>query len=472
MDELDPNDRPEIEVVAESLTDKAGNAIGDEDAIDAKDGIAAKLVVTVSGSGAGDRAVTDEDLLITITSDERLSGNPSVIISKVGSDYILDTDPSAPASPTGTVNEWTYKAVFSGGNDDDGLWSVYVTGLDLGGTLKTSAGTAGKEGTMKDEDDEDVGNGEFTIDLDSKSAILFEVDNEVEPPAWSPDIIDDDKTDNPGVFIRADFANEGKEYGLKAEADVTPATDTDPVTKTKAATDDPDEVATSLDTHGTVTLVSASFNGDDVTEDIITRDNILFVYRPGGLANGEHEFEITVMDNAGNEGEFSLEFEKTDRPPYTIELNPGPNLISFPANPVDGDINAVFGGEGNEDITKILSYDNDSGLWMVADKGADGMFTGDLSTINGMNGYWVVADGIVDVSVVLEGGGGFSPPPNIQVQQGWNLIGVVDADQSKAGTAIATEDYFANIDAQVVYGYDSLAGILVRKSIAKIPDRR
>ena len=129
---------------------------------------------------------------------------------------------------------------------------------------------------------------------------------------------------------------------------------------------------------------------------------------------------------------------KIARPAYTIELNPGPNLISFPANPVDGDINAVFGGEGNEDITKILSYDNDSGLWMVADKGADGTFGGDLTTINGMNGYWVVADGIVDVSVVLEGGGGFSPPPNIQVQQGWNLIGVVDAEQSEAGTAIAT----------------------------------
>ena len=67
---------------------------------------------------------------------------------------------------------------------------------------------------MKDEDDKDVGNGEFTIDLDSKSAILFEVDNEVQAPEWSPDIIDDDKTDNAGVFIRADF-DEAKEYGLE-----------------------------------------------------------------------------------------------------------------------------------------------------------------------------------------------------------------------------------------------------------------
>ena len=464
VDELDPNDRPEIAVTEESLTDKAGNLIGADEEVTSNDGIPAKLTVSVSGTGEGDRVVTDEDITITIASDERLAGNPTVIISKVGDDQVLASDPVATASPTGTVNEWTLKLVFSG-NDDDGLWNVYVNGQDLGSgalKLKASAGTGGTEGKIGETD---VGDNKFTIDLDSKSAILFEVDNEVQAPAWSPDIIDDDKTDNPGVFIRADFTTEGMEYGLGGvDADATPAD------KTREETDTPGEVVSDFDTHGTVTLVSATFNDVDVMDDVITRDWVLYVYRPGNLSNGEHTFKIKVMDNAGNEDEFTLEFEKTDRPPYTIELNPGPNLISFPANPVSDDINAVFGGEGNEDISKVLSYDNDSGLWMVADKGADGMFTGDLTTINGMNGYWVVADGIVDVSAVLEGGGGFSPPPNIQVQQGWNLIGVVDADQSKAGTPIATMDYFANIDAEVVYGYDSLAGVLVRKSIADAPD--
>ena len=43
------------------------------------------------------------------------------------------------------------------------------------------------------------------------------MDNEVQAPEWSPDIIDDDKTDNPGVFIRADFSAEAKEYGLAAK---------------------------------------------------------------------------------------------------------------------------------------------------------------------------------------------------------------------------------------------------------------
>ena len=465
VDELDPNDRPDIEVGAESLTDKAGNLIGADEEVTANDGIPAKLTVSVSGTGEGDRVVTDEDITITIASDERLAGNPTVIISKVGDDQVLDSDPVATASPTGTVNEWTLKPVFSG-NEDDGLWSVYVSGNDLGSgalKLKASAGTGGTEGT-EEVDGKDVGTGVFTIDLDSKSAILFEVDNEVQAPAWSPDIVDNDfKTDNAGVFIRADFSDEGKEYGLGGvDATATPADDT------REETNTPGDVATDFDTHGTVTLISASFNGDDVTESVSTRDWVLYVYRPGNLTNGDHVFKIEVSDNAGNEKEFTLEFAKTDRAPYKIELNPGPNLISFPGNPADGDINAVFGGEGNEDITNVLSFDNASGLWLNAMKGEDGMFMGDLTTINGMNGYWVLSAGVLDVSVVLEGTGSIErPPPHIAVQKGWNLIGVVDAQQRSAGTGIATSDYFANIDAQVVYGFDSLAGRLERLSIAK-----
>ena len=464
VDELDPNDRPDIQVGNESLTDQAGNLIGDEDEITANDGIPAKLTVSVTGSAAGDRPITDEDLTIMIDSDERLAGNPNVMIYKLGTNHVVSLDTESHASPTGTVNQWSYTPVF-GGTDDAGIYSVYITGNDLGSgslKLKASAGTKGTE--QKDADGE--GTGEFRLALDAKGALLFEVDHEVTGPAWSPDIIDDGKTDKAGVFIRADFSAEGKEYGVSA-------------TCTKDGEDDKDIKAdgtcdtgftlstTDVDSSGTVTLVSASFNDADVTDDVITRDNVLYVYRPGNLTNGEHEFTIEVMDAAGNEKEFTLEFEKVDRPAYKLELNPGPNLVSFPANPADGDINAVFGGEGNEDISQVLTFDNTTGLWSTATRGEDGMFMGDLTTVNGMNGYWVVADGIVDVSVVLEGEAGFAPPTHIQVQEGWNLIGVVDTDQSKAGTGIATSDYFANIDAEVVYGYDSLSGTLDRLSTAK-----
>ena len=453
--EMDPNDRPEIQVGNESLTDRAGNLIGDEDEITANDGIPAKLTVTVSGTAEGSRPITDEGISIMISSDERLAGNPTVTISKVGAGNMLSVDTTGTASPTGAVNEWEYKGTF-GAADDDGLYSVHVSGNDLGsGALKlaATAGTMGVE--VKDSNPK-----QYTHDPEGKSNILFEVDNEVQMPAFKPE----GSTDNAGAFVRADFSDEGKEYGLAVDDMGTPNDATDD-TKTGDATDTPADVATDFDTSGTVTLMSASFNGDDVTDDVITRDNVLFVYRPGSLTNGDHTFKIKVEDAAGNEKEFTHEFEKVDRPAYKIELNPGPNLISFPANPADDGIDAVFGGEGNEDIMSVLTYDNDSGLWQTATKGADGSFTGDLTTVNGMNGYWVVSDGVLDISVVLSPGTDFTPPPHIAVNEGWNLIGVVDADQAKAGTEIMAKEYFANIDAEVVYGYDSLEGKLVRLSV-------
>ena len=125
-------------------------------------------------------------------------------------------------------------------------------------------------------------------------------------------------------------------------------------------------------------------------------------------------------DNAGNEGEFTLEFAKVARKPYSLPINPGPNLVSFPANPEDGDVNAVFGGEGNEDITRVLTFDNVSGLWMAATKGADGMFMGELTTIDAMHGYWVVSEGVLtrvsQCSKAATGSTGL--PPHISVQAG------------------------------------------------------
>lgn len=451
--EMDPNDRPEIQVGNESLADRAGNLIGDEDEITANDGIPAKLTVTVTGTAEGSRPITDEEITIMISSDERLAGNPTVTIAKVGAGNLLTTDTTGTASPTGAVNEWSYKAPF-GAADDDGLYSVHVSGNDLGsGALKLAA-TAGTMGVAQKNDDGDTTG--YKHDPEGKSNILFEVDNEVQMPAFKPE----GSTSNAGAFIRADFANEGKEYGLAVDDMDTPNDATDD-TNTGAATDDPAMVATDFDTSGTVELVSASFNGDDVMDDVISRDNVLFVYRPGSLTNGDHVFKIKVMDAAGNEKEFTHEFEKVDRPAYKIALNPGPNLISFPADPADGDVNAVF---GNEDIMSVLTYDNDSGLWMTATR-TGGTLSGDLTTVNGMNGYWVVSDGVLDISVVLSEGTDFQPPPHIAVNEGWNLIGVVDADQAKAGTMIPAKEYFANIDAEVVYGYDSLEGKLVRLSV-------
>ena len=486
VDELDPDATPSVVVATGSVTDKAGNAIAGNDAsrtVTAADDIPAKLTATVVGTGEGDRPVTNKEITVTVTSDERLKGRPTVEIRRVESDYSLagnDDRITGEASPTGNSNEWTYKTSITG-DDADGLYNVYVTGEDRVSSGTASAGLSGAVPVDHDDDDRTAkvpSTTMFALDKDmlkDDKVILFEVDNQVQAPTFTPG--NEETTDNPNTFIRINFASEGKEYGLAARCEKDEMEDKKlnndggcDATYTKsdiaAVAEGPSDVATDFDTSGTVTLVSATFNGNDVTDDVTSRDNVLWLFRPGNLSLGEYKLEVVVKDAAGNEGKgtgFSTEFTVTERQAYTIELNPGPNLVSFPADPADGDINAVFGG--NEDIMSVLTYDNESGLWQTATRDSSGNLAGDLTTVNGMNGYWVVSDSVLDVEVVLETGADFQPPPHIEVTKGWNLVGVVDADQAEAGTPILAKDYFANIDAEVVYGYDSVAGLLDRLSV-------
>lgn len=499
VDELDPDATPSVVVATGSVTDKAGNPIAGNDAsrtVTAADDIPAKLTATVVGTGEGDRPVTNKEITVTVTSDERLKGRPTVEIRRVESDYSLagnDDRITGEASPTGNSNEWTYKTSITG-DDADGLYNVYVTGEDRVSSGTASAGLSGAVLVDHDGDDRTAKVASptmFALDKDKlkdDKVILFEVDNQVQAPTFTP--ANEETTDNPNAFIRINFANEGKEYGLAARCekdemddkklnDDGGCDDTYSKSDIAAVASGPSDVATDFDTSGTVTLVSATFNGNDVTDDVTSRDNVLYLYRPGNLSLGDYKLEIVVTDAAGNEGKgtgFSTEFTVTERQPFKLSLNPGANLVSVPANPADSSIDAVFGSEAN--ITMVVTFDNAAGLWKTATRGSDGMFMGDLDTIDANHGYWVASDGVVDVNVLLASGAVIGVlPPAIPISQGWNLVGVADVAQGKvdpdgdgplkAGEIFA-KDYFANIDAEVVYGYDSTTGVLSRISTAAV----
>ena len=454
VDEMDSNDTPDVSVAEEAVGDRAGNLIGEDAEVESTDGVPAGISVTVVGTASGDRPVTNETITITVSSDEKLSGRPMVQIRKVGNNYALgDSDFGGTADPTGNTNEWEFEEDL----DDAGLYNVYVTAEDR---VNSGDSMAGLQPGVVGPDPEDAtkkvtSTTKFTLDADdlkSNKIILFEVDNAVSDPVFRPE--DDGDTDEADMFIRVNFSNEGKEYAIAAKC--AKDDEDDKAVNDDGACDDVTYTVSSVDvdTQSTITLVSASFNGEDVMEDVISRDDILFLYRPGGLTDGDHKLELEVEDSAGNEEEFTLEFEKVPQKPYKLPINPGSNLVSFPANPIDGDINAVFGGEGNEDILSVFTYNNSSGLWLTANKGADGTFAGELTTINGMNGYWVVADSVLDISVLLQRTADATrPPPHIAVSHGWNLVGVVDTQQREAGHRAFASSYFANIDAEVAYGF-------------------
>ena len=440
VNELVSGATPSVQVAEGAVSDKAGNPVK-AGTVTAEDSIPAKLHVNVTGTGGdGTRAVTKRAVTVTISSDERLSSNPMVTINRVGDDYSLVRFSQEEAFSTGTTNQWILTAALP----RDGLYAVRVSAVDQGGRIEAVAGLAETDFSA--------------ASLKDPNAILFEVDNELRPPILIPE--DGGTTVNPDVFIRIDFKNEAAEYGLAKETD----NEFPPPAKTRKATDDPNMVDVSFDTHNTVELISATFNGEDVTGDVITRDNLLFYYHPGNLPFGDHRLELEAKDNAGNWSTDTLNFTVIERQPYKLPISPGLNLISLPAEPADESLNAVLGGV--PDIVTVLTYENATGQWMTASHEEDGTFTGDLTTIDAKHGYFMVSESALDLEVILVRESYFDAPPHIGVFKGWNLVPVTDVARRPARTTVKAAEYFANIDANVAFGYDSDKDQLTRLSLA------
>ena len=362
-----------------------------------------------------------------------------VTINRVGDDYSLVRFSQGEALSTGTTNRWILTAALP----RDGLYAVRVSAVDQGGRIEAVAGL--------DETD-------FSSDsLKDPDAILFEVDSKLRPPTLMPE--DGGTTVNPDVFIRIDFKNEAAEYGLAKETD----NEFPPPAKTHKATDDPNMVDVSFDTHNTVELVSATFNGEDVTSDVITRDDLLFYYHPGNLDLGDYRLELEAKDNAGNWWTDTLNFTVIERQPYKLPISLGLNLVSLPADPADESLTAIFGGE--PDISTVLTYENATGVWLTATRGEDGTFTGDLMTIDAKHGYFMVSESALDLEVILVRESYFDAPPHIGVFKGWNLVPVTDVARRPARTTVKAAEYFANIDANVAFGYDSTLNQMTRLSL-------
>ena len=439
VNELVSDATPSVQVAEGAVSDKAGNPV-EAGTVTAEDSIPAKLSVTVTGTGAdGTRAVTKRAATVTISSDELLSSSPMVTINRVGDDYSLVRFSQGEALSIGTTNRWILTAALP----RDGLYNVRVSAVDQGGRIEAVAGL--------DETDFSAAS------LKDPNAILFEVDNELRPPILIPE--DGGQTDNPDVYIRVNFKGESAEYGLAKETD----NEFPPPAKTREATDDPTLVDVSFDTHNTVELVSATFNGEDVTSDVITRDDLLFYYHPGNLDLGDYRLELEAKDNAGNWSTDTLNFTVIERQPYKLPINLGLNLVSLPADPADGSLTAIFARE--PDISTVVTYENATGVWLTATRGEDGTFTGDLMTIDAKHGYFMVSESALDLEVILVRESYFDAPPHIGVFKGWNLVPVTDVARRPARTTVKAAEYFANIDANVAFGYDSTLNQMTRLSL-------
>ena len=368
--DLDYDATPEIDLsinarfadVAGNVTTNALHATIDDDAVDRID---PSFTVTISGGSGGDD-LTKGDIDIDITATEPIAGNlPTVQLFNEAATLIRAL---GGVQPTGKPNEWeiTFTAT---GADPDGDISVVVNGTDQNGNL----------------------GGEGENNPDDPDANVFELDT----------------TDPTATFIPVSGVED-----FDTEVD-----DTSPVI-TATYTED-------------VTVVEALFEEEggsetDVTDQMFSSDDEKWVYAARDLAiDGEYTFTITVVDDAGNEGDAQdTTFTVVERELVEVALNSGNNLISLPSTPADGDINNVGFPDG---VSSIITYDPFAvgGPWLVATRGAEGDFSGSLTTIDAGHAYWVESSSFAPIEVDIPAQDFNALVDSaIPIVAGWNLVPV------------------------------------------------
>ena len=178
-------------------------------------------------------------------------------------------------------------------------------------------------------------------------------------------------------------------------------------------------------------------DGESVIDAIEELDNNRFVYWPEPLDIGTYTVKVEANDAANNTTEFQYKFTVRDRLPFSLNLLAGWNAISFPANPQDRALHAVFTAP---EIDQVIGWDatNPTSPWRAATR-VDGVWTtGEdyavLNDIEARYGYWVHSSGFVTQSVKLVGKGArigplFDNAIHIPTNAGgWNFVGVVDID--------------------------------------------
>ncbi|MCH8910336.1 MAG: hypothetical protein IH867_06300 [Chloroflexi bacterium] len=370
IDSTIPSDNePEIKIQG-TIQDLAGNST-DSGSIFAEDSLEPVITVTLSGgsgTGTDDEAadgLTDDEMVVTISTDEDLLGPPTVVATNT------KTDES-------TVEIFSGSAIAQGGN----VWQITLT------KKGSSTGEVEVEVSV-----DDIANNTATGDAS------YDLDTTLADPTVSPG--DGDAITQSNPFITTTYTNETS----------------------------------------SVTVVEALFNDVDVTSQIIaSADNKTFFFQPlTALANvDDHTFSIESIDAAGNENTFDVEFEKSDRSDFEIELFAGWNLVSVPSNPLVTDIGSVMSNTG---IKQVVAFDatTPSQPWRIASKVGSGSYssqtTPGLTTITAGPGYWIETSNFETQEIALEGeaGPGDARPglTTIATNSGWNLVGVVDQSRKQ-----------------------------------------
>jgi len=348
-----------------------------------------------------DVTLTKDKVVISVSSNEPIGGVPSVTIYNASA--ALDTTLTVVVK-TSTSWDATYSKVGA-----DGKKSVYVTASDLAAT--PNAGTKGK------------------TDPATTGAIVFTLDTTAATRTFKSGTVD---------FTSSAANVEGSSPTISVAFNEKVA-----VTKAEFG------------------LSTASSLTDILTTGTLSSDGKTWIYTPSGLTkDATYSVKISATDTAGNKlTDSTASFVSKAVALPSISLEPGQNLISFSGNPVDGAINTVF---SSSEVTEVATYDSTAGVFLTAIRGADGLLSGSLATIDGQHAYFVKSSTFGTLKVAISKLG-FTAAPNVTpVTKGWNMLAVTSVAGAAPGTTVTADSYLSTVKWASAYTYNPIPNTWVK----------
>ena len=487
---LGADETPTIQLLGGVFKDNAGNSNITQSLEDVQDKIAPGISITItSSSGTTGRTATDDEgsFTVRVTSDEELNTFPRLFFATLKGGAPTDNG----GTSFGAAESLTIASRTAGNGKDltekeSNVWEKKFDDDDIEGdgdrivaviiTAEDSEGNSGNSAGWTDGDGDDTPEVDEKLDFKKLNAggFLLEIDSSLEEamvevlPSTNPDTVFDE-TESSNPYIQITFEDEVNEYGIdvtendgdnddngEKDSGETPVPDDAAATGKSYSAAIKDAKPSKTDSHSSVTITAITLNGDDMLGDLVQVDPNKYVLAVTGLEVGDYTLVYTANDDVGNAVEdVEADFEVLKRQPYDIELQPGWNLISFPGDPFNPAVGNVIGSDLRADT--VLGYQG--GEWVTAVKNEDGRWQGTLVDIVGGYGYWVRTTAVEDISTVI-------PPilptanlPTVPVISGWNLLGIVDAEQADVGHDDASHDadeYFTSLNVwRVAYSFET-----------------
>ena len=478
--DFDADARPDVEVVGE-VKDLSGNEV-DTDATtaerkNAKDNL--NPTATVSRDNVL-LAEKDDEVTITIESDEKLKSTGGAVVSIFGP----DAGTAANLHKMATADEPQVHSLTHsiGAEAATGKYGIAVKVTDLGNNDSTNLESVSKEEADVEDGVITVANGPIADadvdgDIDEDDITLEVKDSNGNVVATSTHITAVDASERTITISVEGGATAVVSYSYAAadhtfEIDMSaPAASFSVADESKITNNSPfikvsfDDDEYPGDSYTDVTLTAATLTmGDDETDiaaDFAAEANgHNYLWAGVGLALGEYTLAVTGTDTAGNATDASLTFTVIERPSTQVALTPGVNLISLPGTPATSSVEGVFGGS---DVTSVLTYDPSTPTkWLAAERAPDGSWVGNLTDVSASLGYWVTTNSFdaLSVDIVSFSAGGAALPPTHNLVPGWNLVAVTTLDEvvkTADATPVDANTYLGNNWLRAIT-YDAEAG--------------